>query len=255
MSGADRKRQKKLEQTRKKRELLKKQARQREARFQGASLLRVAQSAPFGPAWISASLSDLDSDPDSESLPALVTAVVTRRVRGLLLAESMVIDRTCLGVKNAMLMPLMAELDLLEHVDVLSRGSDPLRACEPLEVQSVVFHALDYAASLGFSAHEDFEIALLEPRPESLLETPLAKPTKPIYISGPHDDVHAVLRKLDERVGRDNYEFLSAFAGIGALLGAFEDEGAGADAFEDEEEGSEADEIETTGESTEGWSE
>jgi hypothetical protein len=251
MSGADRKRQKKLEQTRKKRELLKKQARQREARFQGASLLRVAQSAPFGPAWISASLYDLDSDPDSESLPALVTAVVTRRVRGLLLAESMVIDRTCLGIKNAMLMPLMTELHLLDHVDILSRGAQPLRACEPLEVQSVVFHALDYAKSLGFSAHEDFEIALLEPRPESLLETPLAKPTMPTYVSGPHDDIDAILRRLDERVGPGNYQFLSGLGGIGALLGAFADE----DAFEDEEEGSEADEIETTGESSEGWSE
>ncbi len=44
MAGAERKRQKKLEQSRKKRELLKKQARQREARFQGAALLRTAQA-------------------------------------------------------------------------------------------------------------------------------------------------------------------------------------------------------------------
>jgi hypothetical protein len=51
MPGADRKRQKKLEKSRKKkRDLVKKQARKREARYQGTSLLRLAQSAPFGPA-------------------------------------------------------------------------------------------------------------------------------------------------------------------------------------------------------------
>lgn len=253
MAGADRKRQKKLEQSRKKRELLKKQARQREAQFQGANLLRTARSAPFGPAWISVSL----ATPDAE-LPELVTAVVTRRVRGLLLAELMIVDRTCLGVKNAMLMPLMTELDLLERMEGISRSGDPLRACQPLEVQSVVFHALDYAQSLGFSAHEDFESALLEPRPESLLDTPLAKPATPTYVSGPHDDVQAILRRLDERVGRDNYHFLSGLGelgdlgALGTLLRAFEGDAIDG---EDEDEASEADEIETTGESSESWSE
>lgn len=78
-----------------------KEVRKREAQLQGSSLLRLAQSAPFGPGWISASFDALDP----KELPAIVTAVVTRRVRGLLLAELIVVDRTCLGVKNAMLLP------------------------------------------------------------------------------------------------------------------------------------------------------
>src|SRR3954468_2849498 len=56
MAGADRKRQKKLEKSRKKRELVKKQSRKRELLYQGASLLRLAQAAPFGPAWVSTEL-------------------------------------------------------------------------------------------------------------------------------------------------------------------------------------------------------
>jgi hypothetical protein len=60
--AADRKRQKKLEKSRKKRDLVKKQARKREAQYQGTSLLRLAQSAPFGPAWVSASLDEPDTD-------------------------------------------------------------------------------------------------------------------------------------------------------------------------------------------------
>ena len=53
MAGADRKRQKKLEKNRKKRQLAKKDARKLEAKYQGANLLRLATSAPFGPCWVS----------------------------------------------------------------------------------------------------------------------------------------------------------------------------------------------------------
>lgn len=237
MPGSIRKRQKKLESARKKRELLKKEARKREAQFQGTSLLRLARSAPFGPAWVSTSL----DDPDDGPLPALITVVVTRRLRGLLLPEIAIVDRTCLGVKNATLLPLMAEADLGDRLDALAGRGNALRRCEPLEAQSVMFHALDYARSLGFGWHEDFEIALFEPRPESLLATPLANPQRPIYVSGPYDDVEMILHRLNERVGPDNFEFLLGDGDVG-----FE-----RDLFEDEDE----DALETAGESSEDWHE
>ncbi len=239
MSGAVRKRQKKLEKSRKKRDLVKKQARKRELQYQGASLLRLAQAAPFGPAWVSTAL----DEPDTDQSPPLVTVVVTRRIRGLLLAEIVLVDRTCLGVKNAMLLPLITEADLLERLDVLGGGGTEFRDCEPLEAQSVVFHALDFARSLGFGAQEDFEIALFEPRPASLSDTRLAKPERPIYISGPNDDVVTILAHLERTVGHDNYQFLT---GIGDPSGLF-----GSDEFEDEAfELDDVDEIETTGESS-----
>jgi hypothetical protein len=240
MPGADRKRQKKLEKRRKKRELVKKETRKHELQYQGSSLLRLAQSAPFGPAWVSTSL----DEPDSDQSPPLVTAVISRRVRGLLVAEITLVDRTCLGVKNAMLLPLISEADLRDRLDALAGGGTEFRDCEPLEAQSVVFHALDYARSLGFLPHEDFESALFEPRPAALLETPLAKPERPIYVSGPDDDVDMILEQLDDHVGPGNYV---SVAGIGDLAGLF-----GAE-FEDEKEGEQGDDgdaIETTGESS-----
>ena len=120
--------------TRKKRDLAKKEARKREAQYQGASLLALAQSAPFGPAWVSESL----DEPDADQSPPLVTVVVTRRVRGLLVAELVIVDRTCLGVKNAMLLPLITEADLIERLDAMADGGIEFRDCEPLEAQSVV---------------------------------------------------------------------------------------------------------------------
>ena len=248
MAGADRKRQKKLEKSRKKRELVKKQARKRELLYQGVSLLRLAQAAPFGPAWVSTALDEMATDEGEP--PPLVVVAITRRLRGLLLAEIVIVDRTCLGIKNAMLLPLTTEQDLLERLDVLSGDGSEFRACEPLEAQSVVFHALDYARSLGFGAHADFEVALFEPRPESLLDTPLAKPERPVYISGPNDDPVMILEQLDRVVGHDNYEFL---AGIGDSYGLFDsDEDPGSDGpldSDDDLDDGQADSIETTGES------
>lgn len=240
MAGSERKRQKKLEKSRKKRDLLKKDARKRDAQYQGASLLRLAQRAPFGPTWVSASLDEADTDE-----PPLVTVVVSRRVRGLLVAEIVLVDRTCLGVKNAMVLPLITEEDLRDRLDALGGDGTEFRACEPLEAQSVVFHALDYARALGFYAHEDFETALFEPRPESLSDTPLAKPARPIYISGPDDDVPIILDHLDRVVGHDNYEFLAGMGGMDGLLGWDEDD------EDDEDIVGEAGVIETTGESSE----
>jgi hypothetical protein len=114
----------------------------------------------------------------------------------------------------------------------------------------VVFHALDYARSLGFFPHEDFEVALFEPRPASLSETPLAKPARPIYISGPDDDVPMILDHLDRHVGPDNYQFLAGMGGIGGLIGWDEDEDEAGDVYSDED----ADQVETTGESSGPWS-
>lgn len=242
MAGADRKRQKKLEKSRKKRELVKKQSRKRELLYQGTSLLRLAQAAPFGPAWVSTAL----DEPEEQSPPSLVTVVISRRVRGLLVAEISLVDRTCLGVKNSFLLPLLTEEDLLARLETLGRGGTEFRRCEPLEAQSVVFHALDYAGSLGFGPHEDFEPALFEPRPESLAQTPLASPAQPIYVSGPHEDAFMILAQLSRAVGPENYQFLS---GIGGLDGFFGDDD------EDDEndllDGPLVGEIETTGESAE----
>src|SRR6185369_5530415 len=227
MSGPDRKRQKKLEKNRKKRELAKKDARKLEAKYQGASLLRLAASAPFGPCWVSSSL----DEPEDEVPPALITVLVTRRIRGQLLGLLALVDRTCLGVKNANLLALQSELELLDFVEATSDRLGEFRACEPSEAQAVVFHAIDYAASLGFAPHPDFEASLFSPRPESLRETPLAHPARPYYAASPHDDIITVVAQLERAVGAGNYD----------LLGDDEDED------DDRDEGDD-DVIETSGE-------
>ena len=84
--------------------------------------------------------------------------------------------------------------------------------CAPLFAQSVVFHAVDYAAALGFEPHHELDEELFGPRPLELIQTPHCRLARPIYIAGPHDDVARVRATLDDAVGAGNYDFVHPFA-------------------------------------------
>lgn len=200
----DRGRQKKLEKQKKKRTLARKQARDAVPVIPSAqaSLIRAAVAWPIvgvhlGGAWRDA------------STPSLVGALVTRKMpNGQLFVASALVDRTCLGVKDAY---VMRPLSRAEHAQLLEQTAEVYEVLEevPIEVlRSVVFHAIDYAASLGFAPHEDFPASLFGPRPEPLLDTPWAAPPKPFYLSGPNDDVAAILAVLEARVGRDGFDVM-----------------------------------------------
>jgi hypothetical protein len=242
MSGSrERRRQKKIEKARKKRATIQKRARDQRAAFSATALIQRAREAPFGPAWISATLGDLDG---SDAVPPLVTAIVTKRISGRLLAQVLLVDCACLGVKDAFLLPLTSELELAERVADWPEEA-ALRPCEPLFLQSVVFHALDYARSLGFPPHSDFELALLEPRPEVLVDTPGAHPKRPHYVSGLNDDISRILAQLDATLGEGRYDFALGDpirSGLDQLLEE------GSDSTDDGEEGwEELEEVERGG--------
>ena len=182
-------------------------------------------------------------------------------VAGMFVPHLVLVDRACFGVKDATLFPRMPEVELAELVDSLTDGLDGLRPCEPEFAQSVVFHALDYARRLGFAPNEDFRLALLEPRPERLLETPLANRARPLFINGPGDDVARIRARLADAVGPDGYDFIAASEVARDISAFFEEEfGFSEDDFEpedlaDDDVDSDDDPatIETTGTPLEDW--
>jgi hypothetical protein len=101
----------------------------------------------------------------------------------------------------------LAEVEV--QVDSISRRGDSLQRCEPQVALSAIYHAIEYARTLGFSPHKDFEESLLGPRPTELLDTPMSTPPRPIYWSGPDDDVTGILQQLTSAVGEGNYQFVS----------------------------------------------
>lgn len=209
-------RQKKLQQQRKKREQAKKQARIQAARRPSdeALLVRAGARAEFGPCFVSLGW-------DDETEPRLVSLVLTRRLgTDELLAHTLLLDRTCLGVKNAMLTAPMTQDELDDFIDQVSLPHGGMEDCDVLLAQSLAFNAVDYARGLGFAPNEDFHEALLGPRPDVLLETPWCRPERPIYVSGPDDDVLRIVAQL-RRVTGDKFEHTRLLAPP-APFGAFE---------------------------------
>jgi hypothetical protein len=183
-----------------------------------AAMVRHAVAYPRGPSFLSAGWRET-----GEVMPALVTVVVTRVAPGgLLIPAIAMVDRTCLGVKNGYVGRPVSELDLEKHIAKMAEAHGGFEQCDLLLAQSVVYHAVDYARSLGFEPHRDFPEPLFGPRPERLLDTPLAMPSRPVYISGPSDDVSRILAQLRRAVGEGNFHFVGELlggSGIEQLLG------------------------------------
>lgn len=167
-------------------------------------LLRLAAGRPLGPAYVS---DDWDED---AALPRLVSVVVTRTVpRHLLIGALVLLDRTCLGVKNAMLFPPQTELELEQRIRHIGEAIGSLRQVPPLVAQSAVYHAIDYARALGFAPHRDFPEAIFGPRPAVLVDTPLCRREKPYYVSGPDDDAPRIIARLANALGPKGFDLLA----------------------------------------------
>jgi hypothetical protein len=168
-----------------------------------AAILRKAAELPAGPSWVSADFTMTRMDP-----PRLVTVVVTRKAPGgIYLPALALVDRTCLGVKNAFVAEPLGEYELGAFIGDVGRAHEGgMVPCELAVAQSIVWSALDYAATLGFEPHPDFPEMLFGPRPEVLVETPLAKPARPVWVRGPDDDVDEILATLEDAVGEGNFD-------------------------------------------------
>lgn len=205
----ERKRQQKREQQKRKREQAKRrnqaQARADALPSSERALVELASAGEFGPAWVS------EGWDDPARAGRLVSIIIMRRLRGrLVFGQLLTVDRSCLGIKYATLLDPIHEQELTEHVRVLAEAGPTLVRIDAAIAQSIVFHALDYAASLGFEPHRGFRRALVEPRPSELIETVGARPARPCYVPDDNDelpDVIDVLERLDKAVGLGNFDF------------------------------------------------
>jgi hypothetical protein len=121
------------------------------------------------------------------------------------------------------------ELD--DFIETMGMPHGGMLSCEPLVAQSIVFHAIDYARSLGFEPHRDFQAALFGPRPAELLNTPWCVPERPIYVPGPHDNVFAITSKLTNALSADGFDYVDLLS----LPGDDDDEGVDDDTVAGEE--------------------
>ena len=77
----------------------------------------------------------------------------------------------------------------------------------------MIYQSIEYAEQFGFEPEKDFTLSqyLLAPRGEleESYKLTFGKDGKPLFISGPHDNVGRILRQLDKTAGPGNYEYLA----------------------------------------------
>jgi hypothetical protein len=227
MTVVDR-RQRRTEKKQKRREIKKQRARQLDARRPDlvTRLIASATKRPFGPCAISA-------DWDDEDFASIVSLTVTRVLGdGTLLPCIVLVDRTCLGVKDCLLRDKIAPISLEKELDFLYQPHDcGWVSCDPIVAQSVLFHALDYAARLDFKPHPDFIPAFFEPRPSVLAETAWCNAPRPLYVPGPQDDVSSILIRLTLKLGSEGFDTVP----VGALEGDFDEDDFDEDDFDEDD--------------------
>lgn len=135
-----------------------------------------------------------------------------RQPDGNIVFGDYLVDTLCLGLKstfcNANLSPRRYEAELKAGA---YRTDDPVDCPLPL-AHAIIYGGIDYAAGLGFEPDKSFGLSrhVLEERSafEEVPEVEFGRDGKPLFVSGPHDNMAFVLRKLGKTVGEGNYDFI-----------------------------------------------
>ena len=152
----------------------------------------------------------------------LARIVVTRSQNdGRAIVGVFLVDIFCLGVKNAFcnegLTRRQIEDELLPRY---YQNEEPTRIGINY-AKEIIYGAVDYARSLGFEPHPDFELSRHVLGTEEFSRTRSLQfggpEGKPLYIAGPDDDAPAVHRKLRERLGENGFDFIMPADDWGAL--------------------------------------
>lgn len=157
--------------------------------------------------------------PDWEDTGALTEILVARRSpAGQVVVGVFLVDHGCLGIKSAFGRAFRStgeyQRDLRES---LVRGRDMLIGDLNLAAR-IMDEALAYARELGFAPDPDYYAARLVLGDAQPQDCPLRVPLggtdgKPLFVSGPNDDVEAIMATLTRKLGRQGFHYLIAVPG------------------------------------------
>lgn len=195
-------------------------------------LLRQARNYPLEGCWVQSGWQE----------SGLAVVVVARRQpNGLLVFGNFLVDHFCLGVKNCFVQDDVSPgLFYARLPEMLPKGKPT--ALEPALAHELVYGSIEYAARLGFRPHRDFAVAqqVLDP-PDAHPRTgavTFGKDGKPFYVSGPYDNVNAIMNTLMRAAGPGNFDYLAHIENPpDELIAAFNHAEETPDDIEEEDDG------------------
>lgn len=144
----------------------------------------------------------------------LATIVICKEMpSGKFIIALYMVDIFCLGLKNTFYKFNLDSIEYNEFLKKFNENSEAPQSCDPIHVHNIIYGAIDYADEIGFKPHKDFDMTeyLLDPDliTYEIDEIEFGNDGKPLYISGPDDNVPYIIRTLEKNVGEGNYHFIT----------------------------------------------
>lgn len=175
----------------------------------------------------------------------IMVLVVKRRPNGRTEVSNFLVDRGCLGVKDAYYLDQATE----EDVERIQRGETEdynLEPIDPSRARAFVEAAVEYANRLGFAPPTEYRKAkrVLSdlPRGETREDFTFGRDGKPFYIQGPYDSdqrASTILAILEARLGEGGFGYLLAAPLDSEEVDGDEDESGEEEDWEDEDDAEE----------------
>lgn len=150
-----------------------------------------------------------------EELGALCAILVIKeQPSGKFAIAYFLLDTGCLGVKNTDCNCNLPETQVEEITEKVYEGFEGnYKEVEWDLANELIWGAIDYAAQFGFKPNKSFKnsqyllMAQKDLKDEYELEFG-GDDGKPLFISGPFDDVHGIITKLTAKVGKDGFNIV-----------------------------------------------
>jgi hypothetical protein len=137
--------------------------------------------------------------------------VIAREARyNKITVSSYLLDIWCLGVKDAIPPRTVDRAKFKEFAEALFHLFPGKPHEVTLEVaQGMIFSACEFAESLGFKPHKDFEKSRSHiGKWDGITRIECGRDGRPFYVSGPHDDPKKIIETLNKNTGLGNYNFM-----------------------------------------------
>jgi hypothetical protein len=142
-----------------------------------------------------------------------VVVVARRQPDGPVVFGTFLVDYYCLGVKDAYCNADVPNGRFVnEYLPRMLMDERPLEITPDL-AHELIYGSIEFAARWGFRPHPDFKLAqqVLDPPEDHPLSDQIqfGKDGKPFYVSGPHDNVNAIMRQLARTAGEGHFDFMT----------------------------------------------
>ena len=121
------------------------------------------------------------------------------------------LDTFCLGLKKTLFKFNQTTEEYKQFLDQFIASHGAVQKCDLHFAHDMIYGCVDYADEMGFDPHPDFEITehLLDPDyiTDEIDTIEFGKDGMPYYVAGPDDNYEAILNKLEQNLGKDNFRY------------------------------------------------